>query len=381
MPLNPIAPNSDEVVLSVTDAKAAEDGTDQALAFTVTRLGSTASDLTVNYAVGGTATAGSDYTALPGSVIIPAGSSSAEILATVLADSELEQPETVTLTLAAGAGYVSGISISGTGVITDALSTLPTTTVVFQEGLNGYTGQFQKRVGYSTSSGVYTAQLGSSVASYSMDGGDPDINDLIRFDYIIGAGGIPSGAKVLKAELILTTSASTDAQSGGPFIVDRLISAVDQSTTYDSISYGQGFEGVRGISTGLPAAGFPALAQGEAGAADVTDIVRTWVVRRGEPRFRPLLRWHDRRFELRDGWELQSFPASETRRDLHQPADPRIHLSDGSVGTDQQHAGLQHAGWSHARDGVHRPGDQRHPGSADAVPGGVRGPRRRSDPT
>jgi hypothetical protein len=276
-PLNPIAPNSDEVALSVTDAKATEDGTDQTLAFTVTRIGSTASDLTVNYAVSGTATAGSDYTALPGSVIIPAGSSSVQVMVTVLADSLLEQPETVTLTLSEGAGYVPGLSISGTGVITDALSTLPTTTVEFQEGLNGYTGQFQKRVGYSNSSGTYTAQLGSSVASYSMDGGDPDINDLIRFDNIIGAGGIPSGAKVLKAELVLTTSVSSDAQSGGPFIVDRLISPVDQSTTYDSISYGQGYEGVRGISTGLPAAGFPALAQGEAGAADVTDIVRKWV--------------------------------------------------------------------------------------------------------
>ena len=275
-PLDPAAPNSDEVVLSVTDARAAEDGTDQTLAFTVTRLGNTASDLTVNYTASGTATAGSDYMALPGSLVIPAGSSSAQVFVIVLPDQVLEQPETVTLTLTAGTGYVSGISISGTGVITDALSTLPTTTVVFQEGLNGYTGQFQKRVGYSISTGAYTAQLGSSTANYGVDGGDPDVNDLIRFDNIIGGGGIPAGARVLKAELVLTTGLSDNSQSPGPFIVDRLISAVDENTTYDSISYGQGYEGVRGISTGLPAAGFPPLAQGEAGAADVTDIVRAW---------------------------------------------------------------------------------------------------------
>jgi len=275
-PLDPIAPNFDEVVLSVTDAQAAEDGTDQALAFTVTRHGSTASDLTVNYVVSGSATAGSDYTALPGSVTIPAGSSSAQVIVTVLSDSLLEQPETVTLTLTTGTGYVPGLHISGTGVITDALSNLPTTTVEFQQGVIGYTGQFQKRVGYSISTGTYTAQLGSSVANYAMDGGDPDINDMIRFDGIIGAGGIPSGVTVLKAELILSTAVAANAQSPGPFIVDRLTSAVDESTTYDSISYGQGFEGVRGISTGLPAAGFPPLAQGEAGAADVTEIVRAW---------------------------------------------------------------------------------------------------------
>ena len=41
--------------------------------FTVTRTGATTAALTVNYAVAGTATAGSDYTALAGSVTIPAG--------------------------------------------------------------------------------------------------------------------------------------------------------------------------------------------------------------------------------------------------------------------------------------------------------------------
>ncbi|MEX1114532.1 MAG: DNRLRE domain-containing protein [Akkermansiaceae bacterium] len=275
-PLDTLAPNSDEVVLSVTDAQAAEDGTDQTLAFTVTRLGSTDSALTVNYAVTGSATPGSDFTALPGSVVIPSGSASAQITVAVLADSLLEPLETVTVTLSAGAGYIAGLNITGTGTIQDALSTLPTSTLVFQEGLNGYSGQFQKRVGYALSSGTFTAQLGSSVASYGVDGGDPDINDLIRFDNIIGSGGIPVGAKVIKAELVLTTALSDNAQSSGPFIVDRLLSAVDENTTYDSISFGQGFEGVRGISTGLPVAGFPSLLRGQVGAADVTSIVREW---------------------------------------------------------------------------------------------------------
>jgi hypothetical protein len=281
-PLNTVAPVADEVVLSVTDAEAAEDGTDQVLAFTVTRRGNTASDLIVNYTVGGTATPGADYSALTGWVSIPAGSSSAAIAVSVLADSLLEQSETVTVTLAAGPGYSVGLYATAMGTIADGFSTLPTNTVVFQQGLNGYTGQFQKRVGYALSSGTYTAQLGSAVANYALDGGDPDINDLIRFDNIIsGPGGIPAGARVLKAELFLTTAVANDAQTGGPFIVDRLTSAVDAGTTYDSISNGIGFEGIRGISTGLPVAGFPALAQGQAGAADVTDIVRAWAS--GEP--------------------------------------------------------------------------------------------------
>ena len=280
-PLNPLAPNASEITLAVTDGYAAEDGTDQTLAFTVTRQGDTTAELSVNYAVTGTATPGADYATLPGSVTIPAGAATAQVVVTALTDALLEQAETVTLTLTAGAGYTPGAYATGTGTITDARSTLPTTTVVFQEGLNGYTGQFQKRVGYALGSGAYTAQLGSGVASYAVDGGDPDVNDLIRFDNLIGTGGIPFGAKVLKAELILTTSVANDAQSGGPFIVDRLTAAVDATTTYDAISKGVGFEGVRGISTGLPVAGFPALAQGEAGAADVTAIVREWAI--GQP--------------------------------------------------------------------------------------------------
>ena len=282
-PLKPSQPDATEVVLTVSDTQAAEDGTDHTLAFSVTRVGDTTADLTVNYTVSGSATPGADFTALPGSVVIPAGSASAQITVTVLTDTLLEQSETVTLTLATGTGYTPSPYAAATGSIADALSTLPTTTLVFQQGLNGYAGQFQKRIGYSLGTGAYTAQLGSSVANYAVDGGDPDVNDLIRFDNIIGASGIPIGATVLKAELILTTAVASDAQSPGPFIVDRLTSAVDATTTYDALSNGVGFEGVRGISTGLPVAGFPPLAQGEVGAADVTAIIRDWTS--GQPNY------------------------------------------------------------------------------------------------
>ena len=282
-PLNPTQADASEVVLTVVDAQAAEDGPDQRLAFAVTRIGDTTAALTVNYTVGGTATPGADFTLLPGSVVIPAGAASALVEVTVLPDTVLESAETVTLTLAPGTGYTASPYASATGTIADALSTLPTTTVVFQQGSNGYTGQFQKRVGYALSTGAYTAQLGSSVANYAVDGGDPDVNDMIRFDNIIGADGIPSGATVLKAELFLTTAVASSAESSGPYVVDRLTSAVDATTTYDVITGGVGLEGVRGISTGLPVAGFPALAQGQVGAADVTAIVRDWAG--GQPNY------------------------------------------------------------------------------------------------
>ncbi len=98
VPPNPV------VTLTATDDTASEPGSDTG-AFTVTRTGGTAAALTVNYRVSGTATSGSDYTALPGSVTIPAGQSSATILVTPLNDTIGESTETVSLFLLGNSNY------------------------------------------------------------------------------------------------------------------------------------------------------------------------------------------------------------------------------------------------------------------------------------
>jgi len=72
--------------------------------FYISRLG-TAGNLTVNYTMSGTATNGTDYTSLPGSVVIPDGATGVDITVTPLDDTLREGTETVTLTLAAGPGY------------------------------------------------------------------------------------------------------------------------------------------------------------------------------------------------------------------------------------------------------------------------------------
>jgi hypothetical protein len=76
--------------------------------FTVSRSGDHAEALTVRYTVGGTATAGSDYVALPGAVTIPAGAASATIAVVPLDDTLGEPEETVIVTLSADAAYVIG---------------------------------------------------------------------------------------------------------------------------------------------------------------------------------------------------------------------------------------------------------------------------------
>ncbi len=83
------------------------------------------SDITLSYTVGGTATAGSDYTALPGTLTVPAGATTATIPVALVADSDQEDRETVVLTLAGGTGY--RVSDPDTHVLT--IGTVPTVTI------------------------------------------------------------------------------------------------------------------------------------------------------------------------------------------------------------------------------------------------------------
>ncbi|MBW4523109.1 MAG: pre-peptidase C-terminal domain-containing protein [Scytolyngbya sp. HA4215-MV1] len=105
------------VSLSIIDDVAAEPN-DSALVV-VTRVGSSSRALTVNYAVGGSATNGADYSTLTGSAIIPAGQTSVAIPITVLDDTIVELAETVELTLTANSAYILGSTTTGTVSITD----------------------------------------------------------------------------------------------------------------------------------------------------------------------------------------------------------------------------------------------------------------------
>jgi hypothetical protein len=87
--------------------------------FTVKRDGGLTPNLVIYYAVGGTATGGLDYTPLSGSVIIPSGATSADIILTPLNDSLLEGDESVVLTLSTNAAYNVGTPGAATLFIHD----------------------------------------------------------------------------------------------------------------------------------------------------------------------------------------------------------------------------------------------------------------------
>ncbi len=87
------------------------------------------SAITLSYTVGGTATSGSDYTALSGSVAVSSGATSVNIPVAITDDSAVESGETVTLTLSAGSGYTRGSPSTHTLTITDNDVAPPSTPV------------------------------------------------------------------------------------------------------------------------------------------------------------------------------------------------------------------------------------------------------------
>jgi hypothetical protein len=101
------------VTVVATDPTATETGRTTGT-FMVRRTGSTTAPLIVFYTVTGTATPGSDYAILPGSLTIPRGAVSALIPVTPTDDPLMEGTETVVLTLAPRTAYTVGAPSSAT---------------------------------------------------------------------------------------------------------------------------------------------------------------------------------------------------------------------------------------------------------------------------
>ena len=120
---------------------------------TVTLTSAPASAITLGYTVGGTATAGSDYRALSGSVTVPAGKTTATIPVAVLDDSAPEGEETVVLTLTGGNGYQ--VASPDTHTLTIAISDAPSVPTVsfarFTYEESESTGQLHMRLNLSSS--------------------------------------------------------------------------------------------------------------------------------------------------------------------------------------------------------------------------------------
>jgi subtilase family serine protease len=107
---------ANQVSLSASTAQATEAGPSAGV-FTVSRTGDVSAPLTVQYTVGGTAVAGTDYVVLPATVTMQTGASTAIISVTPIDDGAFENDESVILTLAADAAYSLGSPVTSTVTI------------------------------------------------------------------------------------------------------------------------------------------------------------------------------------------------------------------------------------------------------------------------
>jgi len=164
------------VSIQAIDATASEPGTDTG-AFRITRTGTTTQPLTVNYAVTGTADNGVDYTTLPGSVIIPVGATTADVVVKPIDDAITEVTETVILTITGSTQYAINNPNNATVNIVDNDSTNAQTVTVQATDpttaeLNAQTGQFTfTRVGSTTSAlAVHFAVTGTATPGSDYNG-------------------------------------------------------------------------------------------------------------------------------------------------------------------------------------------------------------------
>ncbi|MBI5462648.1 MAG: peptidylprolyl isomerase [Gammaproteobacteria bacterium] len=169
--------------------------------YTFTRTGSTAAALTVNYSVGGSATSGSDYTALGTQVSFPIGASQATKTLQPVQDTLQELNETVVLRLRQSLNYAVGTPASATIILTSNDPITRTVTVAA-------TDRIATEAGLTT--GLYTfTRTGSTAAAltvyYSVGGNATSGSDYIalgsRITFPIGARRVTKTLKPIQDRL------------------------------------------------------------------------------------------------------------------------------------------------------------------------------------
>jgi PKD repeat protein len=246
------------VTIVATDPTASEPGTDTGT-FTVSRTGITKAALAVKYTAAGTATKGTDYQSLTGTVSIPIGASSATVKVTPIDDTEFDGNETVVLTLSANSAYTVGSPNTAAVTITD--NDLPSVSIVATDPTASKivldNGQVKiSRTGLTTSSLVVNYSIGGTAtngvdyqtiaASASIPAGqstatitiipidnkENDGNETVKITltanaaYTVGSSNVAT-VKIIGSELpVLTVKAnnatlSEGSTTGGSFTITR----------------------------------------------------------------------------------------------------------------------------------------------------------------
>jgi hypothetical protein len=209
----------------------------------------------------------------------------------------------------------AAIGICAIALISPAFAQVASTTVTFQNDTNGYTGTFDRRIGFDGTSApadLDGSAVNTDAASFFLDGERAAVDRkdyLIRFDNLFGPGGVPSGAIILDARLIArttTTAVSGNSQSGAAFNVFRLTRAFDSNSSASAGGDFGGSEGGLAVEDGeidLPSGSFDRPPVDTPVSADVTKIVQSWASGANNLGFGV-------RAETSDGWSVNTTGAA-----------------------------------------------------------------------
>ncbi|MGD1931348.1 MAG: Calx-beta domain-containing protein, partial [Leptolyngbyaceae cyanobacterium] len=204
--------------------------------FTVSLAAVASQDTVVSYSVGGTATAGSDYSALSGTVTIIAGQTTAAIAVPVLEDSEGEGDETVVVTLDA---ITSGDADVVLGVVNEATVTIiddeiiPETVTFEAEAADTLLGDYiggVESIGGASGSQVLSFVKGASGESGSAVFNLDELTGTSDYDIILGTYDENDGTAAFTifvndtqvGELLLDQSLGSNAANAQTFITETV---------------------------------------------------------------------------------------------------------------------------------------------------------------
>ena len=168
--------------------------------FTVHRWGETNDGLTVPYGIGGTASNGVEYVAIPGFVTIPSGNSTALVTIMPIDDGPPDITKTVILTLAASTNtppdYLLGFPRQAAAIILDSSGPVPVASLLpdhcFQLVMPGPDAAWYS-VEYSTNLANWTPLCTNQVVNGSISFVDPATqSDQARYYRAIPLAGPPS---------------------------------------------------------------------------------------------------------------------------------------------------------------------------------------------
>jgi hypothetical protein len=208
-------------VAVVTDA--AEPATNGTFRFTRTG-GDLTQPLTVTYTVGGTATAGTDYTALSGTVTFAANQTTADATVAVIDDKIPEPTETIVVTITAGPGYTGDGVPASMNLADDDNQAGPNPILVgYREfGAGSDAGGGPVASLYNPDG---TLRFTQAVFPGGTDGGvrtaAGDVNGVGVADLIVGTGpGVPAQVRVLDGvtQAVLAVLTPFGSFTGGVYV-------------------------------------------------------------------------------------------------------------------------------------------------------------------